>query len=63
MNMEIKKIKHKAFLILAGATFFLLLSITLTHAQESTLEKDVREVLDQYGSAVGSKSFSKMADC
>ena len=44
-------------------TFFFLLSITLTHAQESRLEKDVREVLDQYGSAVGSKSTSKMADC
>jgi len=44
-------------------TFFSLISITLTHAQESVLSKDVRALLDQYGSAVGSKSTSKMADC
>jgi len=44
-------------------TFFFLISITLTHAQESALEKDIRALLDQYGSAVGSKSSLKMADC
>ena len=44
-------------------TFFSLISITLIHAQESTLGKDIRALLDQYGSAVGSKSSSKMADC
>ena len=49
--------------LLTLLTFFSLVSITLTHAQESTLGKDVRELLDQYGNAVGSKSFSKMADC
>lgn len=44
-------------------TFFSLISITLTQAQESASEKDIRALLDQYGSAVGSKSTTKMADC
>lgn len=44
-------------------TVFTLVSVTMIHAQESTLDEDVREVLDQYGSAVGSKLSSKMADC
>lgn len=44
-------------------TFLSLLSITFTHAQESTSGKNVRALLDKYGGAVGSKSSSKMADC
>jgi len=44
-------------------TFFSLISITLIHAQESAFGKDIRALLDQYGSAVGSKSTTKMADC
>ena len=43
---------------------FLFLAFTmLTHAQESGLEIAVRALLDQYGSAVGSKSPTIMADC
>ena len=49
--------------LLTLLTIFSLTSLTLTHAQDSALEKDVREVLDQYGNAVGSKSTLKMADC
>lgn len=42
---------------------FSLVSISLMHAQESTVEKEVRACLDQYATAVSSKSTSKMADC
>lgn len=42
---------------------FSLVSISLMHAQESTVEKEVQACLDQYATAVSSKSTSKMADC
>lgn len=42
---------------------FSLVSISLMHAQESTVEKEVRACLNQYATAVSSKSTSKMADC
>lgn len=49
--------------LLTLLAFFFLVSMSLTHAQESVSGKDIRALLDQYGSAVGSKSSSKMADC
>jgi len=49
--------------LLTFLTIFSLASLTITHAQDSALKKDVREVLDRYGNAVGSKSTLKMADC
>ena len=52
--------KTKPITLLA---IFFLISITSTNAQESDLKNEVRALLDQYGSAVGSKTSSKMADC
>ena len=49
--------------LITRITFLFLLSITFTHAQVSTSGKNVRALLDEYGTAVGSKSSSKMADC
>ena len=50
-------------ILLTLFTFFSIVSITTIHGQESALRKDTRALLDQYGSAVGSKLSSKMADC